>query len=458
MAGDAPGATRPDPTERRRVARLFHRAGFGATVPVIDQWAARGYMAAVDHLLDFEPFASRPAEALGRATETAAPVNEIDGFDMGTFGREWLSRMATTDHPVEEKLTLYWHGHFATAFSKVRRPRLMLAQVRLFRELAAGNFRQLAKRITADAAMLLWLDGGTNQLAAPNENYGREFMELFTLGKDRYTQDDVREAARAFTGYTVDHQGTVAYDLERHDQGEKRILGRQGNWAPLDVADLVLDHHPDGPVAAEYVATRLARFLHRADPEPDVTRAMAAAFVESHYEIKPMLRALFTRPEFSDGRMLTIKAPAEFVAGALRALDLAARPTPGNRARELDQLAAACADMGQELYNPPDVAGWKGGAAWANTATTLARYNFAARVAKMAGEDIVGSVLDAAGGEVRETPGPWMERLGLLELRPATGANLLAYMEQSEAAGTDAQTRTRGVLTVLVASPDYNLR
>ncbi|HLF40034.1 MAG TPA: DUF1800 family protein [Acidimicrobiia bacterium] len=129
-------------------------------------------------------------------------------------------------------MTLYWHGHFATAFSKVVRPRLMIAQNRLLRDLAGGRFREMCKRVTADAAMLLYLDGNTNQVAAPNENYGREFMELFTLGKDRYSQEDVRQAARAFTGYTVDNQGAVAFNPELHDAGEK-TPGNAGTWGPL---------------------------------------------------------------------------------------------------------------------------------------------------------------------------------------------------------------------------------
>lgn len=450
----------PDPAERRRVARLFHRAGFGATVAEIDGWAGQGYGAVVDHVLDFAPAAGRSDAALAGAAEAAAPGFASDGFDMNAFARQWLSRMATTDYPLEEKLTLYWHGHFATAFSKVRRANLMLGQVRLLRGMAAGNFRHLAKEVTADAAMLLWLDGNTNQLAAPNENYGREFMELFTLGQGRYRQRDVTEAARAFTGYTVDSQGVVAYNPELHDQGEKEIFGQRGNWAPLDVADLVLDRHPEGRVAAVYVANRLAAFFHRPDPEPGLVEAMAAAFAGSDYELKPMLRVLFTRPEFIDGPVLTIKSPAEFVAGTIRALDLAATPVPGTRYPELDALAAAAAAgaMGQELYNPPNVAGWKGGAAWANTATTLARYNFAAQVGRMTSDDVVGAVLALANGEVRETPGPWMHRLGLLELQPSTGAHLSRYLDESTAAGTDAQTRTRGVLTLLVASPDFNLR
>jgi uncharacterized protein (DUF1800 family) len=453
------GAVSAPEAERRRVARLFQRAGFGASVDVIDRWAVQGYAAAVEHLLAFPPAASRPDEAEVTAVVAGAPAVETRFFDLSPYQRWWLDRMATTAHPLEEKLTLYWHDHFATAFSKVKRPKLLLAQNQLLRDLAGGNFRELAKAITADAAMLIWLDGNTNQLVAPNENYGREFMELFTLGKGRYTQEDVRQAARAFTGYTTDEAGGVTYRPELHDPGEKVILGNAGPWAPLDVADIVLDRHPDGPVAAHYVAARLAAFLHHPDPEPAVVEAMAAAFAGGNFDIKPMVRALLLRPEFTDSPVLTIKSPAELVAGTIAALDLAETPTPtGQLRRGLDQLAQACGAMGQELFNPPNVSGWKGGASWANTATTLSRYNFAAQVGKLVTDDVVGAVLATAGGEPRETAGPWMHRLGLLSLMPTTASAVDRYLSDSAAAGTDAGTRARGVLTLLLASPDYNLR
>ena len=447
-------------TERRRVARLFHRAGFGASAAEIDQWAASGYAAAVDHLLAFPPAAGRADEVDVLAQEAGAPAAALDGFDMSPYQRWWLSRMAVTAHPLEEKLTLYWHGHFATAFSKVVRPKLMLRQNRLLRDLAGGSFRDMCKQVTADAAMLHYLDGNTNQLAAPNENYGREFMELFTLGKDRYTQEDVRQAARAFTGYTVDAQGNVAFNPELHDAGPKVLLGNAGPWGPLDVTDVVLDRHPEGPVAARYVAHRLAGFLYRPDPEPEVVEAMAGPFAAGGFEIKPMVRALLMRPEFMDGPSLTIKSPAELVAGALRALDLAAAPAPVARPFQegLDEFAAFCNAMGQELFNPPNVSGWKGGAAWANTATVLSRYNFSARLAELVTDDVVGGVLATAGGEPRDTAGPWMARLGLLGLIPTTEAAVGRYLDESQAAGMDPATRARGVLTVLLASPDYNLR
>jgi uncharacterized protein (DUF1800 family) len=379
---------------------------------------------------------------------------------MAPYQRWWLDRMSATRFPLEEKLTLYWHNHFATGFSKVRRPKAMLAQNRLLRDHAGGNFRELCNAITGDAAMLIWLDGSTNQKINPNENYGREFMELFTLGRDRYTQEDVRQAARAFTGYTTDGQGRPLYHPELHDDGEKTILGQTGKWGPSDVTDIVLDRHPDGPVAAHYVAARLARFLYKPDPEAEVVEAMASAFVGSNYDIKAMVKALLLRPEFSDGPGLTIKSPAEYVAGTMRLLHLTAAPAPAPQPRRngFDEIVSACNDMSQELFEPPDVSGWKGGAAWANTAATLARYNFAARIGKMVTDNAVRTVLDMAGGEPRDTAPLWMHRLGLLSLLPSTEAAIDRYLDASTAAKTDAGVRTRGVLTLLVASPDFNLR
>jgi uncharacterized protein (DUF1800 family) len=285
-------------------------------------------------------------------------------------------------------------------------------------------------------------------------------MELFTLGRDRYTQDDVRQAARAFTGYTTDGQGRALYHQELHDAGDKTILGQTGKWGPDDVADIVLDRHPDGPVAARYVAARLAGFLYKPDPEPAVVEAMAAAFLAGDYDIKAMVKALLLRPEFSDGPGLSIKSPAEYVAGALRLLHLTAAPTPAAQPRRgnVDEIVTACNDMSQELFEPPNVAGWKGGAAWANTAATLARYNFAARVGKLVTDNAVRTVLDSAGGEPRDTAPLWMHRLGLLALYPSTEAALGKYLDASTAAKTEPGVRTRGVLTLLLASPDFNLR
>ena len=456
----SPSVATPPEEERRRIARLFARAGFGASVDEINQAAANGYAGAVDALLAFPPAATRPDEVTVLSLETGAPATPSEAFAMSPYQRWWLDRMSATRFPLEEKLTLYWHNHFATGFSKVRRPKAMVAQNRLLRDHAGGNFRALCNALHGDPAMLIWLDGNTNQKIKPNENYGREFLELFTLGRDRYTQHDVAEAARAFTGYTTDGQGRALYHKELHDDGEKTILGHTGRWAPNDVTDIVLDRHPEGPVAARYVSARLASFFYKPNPEPAVVDAMAAAFLESNYDIKAMVKALLLRPEFSDGPGLTIKSPAEYIAGTMRLLHLTGAPVFANQPRRngLDEIAGASGDMGQELFEPPDVSGWKGGAVWANTAATLARYNFSARIGKMVTDNAVRTVLDTAGGEPRDTAPLWMHRLGLLALLPSTEAALNRYLDASLAAKADAGTRTRGVLTLLLASPDFNLR
>jgi uncharacterized protein (DUF1800 family) len=302
--------------------------------------------------------------------------------------------------------------------------------------------------------MLVWLDGGENQRNEINENYGREFMELFTLGRDRYSQRDVVEAARAFTGYRVDGAGRVTLQTDLHDEGVKTFLQQRGRWSATDITDIVLDRHPDGPVAAGYVAHRIATFFHGTSPERGVVEAMAASFrAGSRYDIRAMVRTLLLRPEFANGSRTAIKSPAEVVAGAIRALGL---DRPASQTADLDKLAAASSEMGQQLFNPPDVSGWKGGANWANTATLLARYNFAALAAQQTSQQLVQAIVDGSSGVPRATAQPWMDRLGLLSLSPQTQRGINEYLKRDKP--VDETTLARGVLTLLLASPEFNLR
>lgn len=465
MAG---AAAVPDPLVRRRVARLFARAGFGASTAEVDTWAERGYVAAVDQLLDFAPASQRADQVEPLGWQGAGHALDTF-FENPTYHQAWwLGRMASTPHPLEERLTLHLHDHFSTAYSKVVRLGLMMIQNRTLREHAGGSFRALLQAITQDPAMLWWLDGDVNRAGKINENYGREFLELFTLGRARmvdgrpianYTQQDVFEAARAFTGFTTDRLATSKFNAARHDGGTKTILGHTGRWGPNDVIDIVLDRHPAGNVAASHIARRLAISFHHPDPEPALVDAMATALSATKtYEIKPMVRTMLLHPAFTDGPRRTIKAPAEVVAGAVKALG---QGTPGTNPRAfqaLQELAGLCAAMGQQLFNPPDVSGWRGGAAWANTATALARYNLAARLSRLAGDDQIARTLDQARGVPRATTSTWMQRLGLLELSPRTQAAIDAYLREATSKNPDPATTARGVLTLLIASPDYNLR
>jgi uncharacterized protein (DUF1800 family) len=369
--------------------------------------------------------------------------------------------MATTQYPLEEKLTLYWHGHFATSFHKNGLAGAMLTQNRMLRENAAGDFRQMCYLVTADVAMLYWLDNAWNRVGHTNENYARELMELFTLGRDNYTQTDVTEVARAMTGYQVSGY-SAKFNPLWHDQGLKTILGNgPANFGPTDVIDLILDHHPQGHIAAQYVAQRLASFIHRPNPSATLVQAMAQSFTgaaRQPYPIKSMLRTLLMSSDFMNDTLVGIKSPAEFVAGAIAQLSMASDPTVGLNTSSSTEWADASASMGQELFAPPNVAGWKGGAAWANTAGALARYNFAARLASETNASTVQSVLDQANNVPRSTAGPWMNRLGLVSLSAQTQQGLDQYVKAATAAKDSAATITRGVLTLLLASPDYMLR
>jgi uncharacterized protein (DUF1800 family) len=461
--------------DRHRVARLFARAAFGATSTEIDTWTARGYSATVDHLLSFAPAGGRVDDLEVEGIAEAGQLADQPGYysypvDITQFQGWWLNRMATSRYPLEEKLTLYWHGHFATAYSKVLQYAPMLRQNKTLRDGAGGSFRDLAKAVTSDPAMLVYLDGWLSTQDRPNENYAREFFELFSLGHNNgYTQPDIHEAARAFTGLTLNDIGQGHFYPTLHDAGLKTILGNTGAWLPLDVVDIALDRHPQGPVAAAYVARRMAEFFHHPNPEAEVVQAMASAFVASGYQVKPMLRALFLHPDFTDGVTLTQRSPAEIVATTMRAfnlgLTLQTAATAAAYAQEFltygqsfDIYGAAAQQMGQALFNPVNVAGWKGGTAWSNTATVIARYNWAATVAGMVTGDAVDQVLSAAGHDPAQTAGPWMAQLGVPDLRADTQAAIAQWASDAASAGDDASTVARGVLLLVLASPDFATR
>ncbi|MGB2939796.1 MAG: DUF1800 domain-containing protein [Candidatus Dormiibacterota bacterium] len=441
----------PSAADLRRVARLFFRAGFGASRDEIQSWASLGYRATVDHLLGFLPANLR---LLDSPDLKFASTRQMNG-QLGQAQAWWLQTMANANHPLEEKLTLFWHGHFATANNKVDNVGMMLDQNRLFRDNAAGDFRKLCKLVTSDPAMLIWLDGDSNRVGGPNENYAREFMELFTLGRARFSQNDVRDAARALTGWVVNQSTNKAYFVPAyHDNGAKVILGQSGNFAPADLTDIVLDRHPDGPVAANFLATRMASFFHHPNPEPAVVSAMAqslgAGGARAPRNIKDMLRTLFLRPEFMDGAAQTIKSPAELVAGTMRALQLQG---------QAGQLAAKLRGLGQDLFNPPNVGGWPGGVGWANSATALARYNFAAQAATMVSSSTMNSLLGQVTSLVAGPSEPVqasMDLLGMLELSSQTSGAIDSYV--ATAHGDSGDKVMRGVLTLLLASPEYNLR
>jgi hypothetical protein len=361
--------SRSEPWDLARVAHLHRRAGFLASWGILQRDLKDGPEASIARILEGEPQSldgtpslefERLSDALARGPGAAGGVTGLQAA--------WLYRMVYTPYPLRERMTLFWHDHFATSIEKVGDPNLMRQQNDLLRRLALGSFAELLRSMARDPAMLVWLDATSNKKTHPNENYAREVMELFTLGRGQYTETDIREAARAFTGTFV-VRGRYRHDPREFDEGEKTILGHTGHHDGDAVAQILLDQ----PSCARFLARKLfALFISDVDaPSDALIEPIAAAYRESSYDsmvpVEMILRSrLFFDPVM---RRRRVKSPVELSVGTIRALEVLS-PTVST-----GTLAQDCAGMGQGLFVPPSVAGWDGGPVWINTTTMLARSN-----------------------------------------------------------------------------------
>jgi uncharacterized protein (DUF1800 family) len=364
---------RDDPWDLGKVAHLHRRAGFGATRAELARDLEAGPTASVGRLLDPPGPSSQERERLDwlragveNSAGTEARVERLKAY--------WLYRIIYGPDPLREKLTLFWHGLFATSNRKVQNVDRMLAQNELFRRSALGDFRELAAATLVDPAMLVWLDGVGNPKERPNENLAREFLELFTLGVGHYTEADVREAARALTGWVKDGEegdygAAIRFDVARFDGGSKTFLGRTGPWKPADIARIALEQ----PAAAEHLAGKLYRFFVRDDvePGPDLIRPLADRIRARGFSVREAMgMVLRSRHFYAAGvRRHLIKGPVEFTAGLVRMLEV-----PRGRL-DLTTVSLLCDRQGQSLFHPPNVKGWDGGRSWVSSATLLARSN-----------------------------------------------------------------------------------
>ena len=282
----------------------------------------------------------------------------------------WLDRMVRTPRPLEEKLTLFWHGHFATSEEKLRDYRKIALQIKTLRAHATGNFGELLVAVAKDPAMLVLLDAAQNVKGAPNENFGREVMELFTMGVGNYSEDDIREAARAFTGWGNDDLRFVI-DAEKHDAGSKRFLGREGNFTGEDILAIILEQKQ----TAIYIATKLYRFFVREEISPAFAETLGNLLRDNRYEIAPFLRTIFLSEDFySEPSVAThIKSPTELIVSTYRKLGL--RELPG-----IPDPYTVSKTLGQILLYPPTVAGWSQGRSWITPGLLFERANFAREV------------------------------------------------------------------------------
>jgi uncharacterized protein (DUF1800 family) len=279
----------------------------------------------------------------------------------------WIGEMLATPSPLTERMTLFWHNHFATSQQKVKANQLMYRQNVLLRQYALGNFGTLLHAVAKDPAMLIYLDGATSRKGEPNENFAREVMELFTLGEGHYEEHDIKEAARAFTGWSIDpNNGQFLFRHLLHDNGTKSILGQTGNFDGDAVLDILLRQ----PATAEFITRKLWREFISPVPDERLVRDFAAVFRANRYEVKPLLRAMLTSDAFyaQANRGTLVKSPVELVVGTLGAFDF--------RPDDLRPAAVMVAFLGQNLFSPPNVKGWPGGEEWINSATLLGRKRF----------------------------------------------------------------------------------
>jgi hypothetical protein len=354
------------PWDAAWAAHLYRRAAFGASPAVIERAVKDGYPATLDRLLRGSP---------GFEEFDALFADSGKGANLPCW---WLVRMLYGGFPLREKLALFWHNHFATSTAKVPSEQ-MLRQNELFRRHALSSFRTLLLEVSRDPAMLIWLDSNRNVKAHPNENFAREVMELFSLGVGNYSEEDVREAARAFTGWhTNSKQTEFAFNTDQHDQGVKSILGRTGNCDGMDVIRFLLED----PATARLLAGKLYRdFVSEVEPPAALLEPLADRFRGADYDIADLVRCMLSsRLFFSEHAYLKrISSPVEF---ALRTVQSAwSGPiAPSNIATHLTA-------MGQTLFAPPNVKGWPSGRAWLNDATMLARNNFAEWATIQAGAD-----------------------------------------------------------------------
>jgi uncharacterized protein (DUF1800 family) len=432
-----------DSGERSSIAHLLRRTGFGPTASEVDAAASAGYEATVSDLTDFG--AADPADAIPPPPLVAAPparnlttaqrqaLLHQRQTDLVALTGWWLRRMAVTAHPLREKLTWFWHGHFATSVQKVQRVDLMATQNALFRSMAAGNFEALTQAVAKDPAMMIWLDTITDVAAHPNENFARECMELFTLGIGKYSEDDVKEAARAFTGWKFNPRTGAFVIVDRqHDTGMKTVLGQSGAWGGDDVVHILTS----SAASARFVTSRLwSHFAYPVTPADAVVSDLAPGYAADH-DIGRLVRSILLHPEFTSTTARTglVKQPVEWLMGVVRALGLPAGDT---------RLVTALRALGQEPFVPPNVGGWPQNEYWLTTASMLTRLRVATIMVTGAPESAIASVTAAAVGD-----------------RVDAVAHLLsvsAWSATTAAALARTASDPRHLVTLALVAPEYTL-
>ena len=431
-------------------AHLYRRAGFGATWGELGQAMAGTPAAAVERLVH----GGEGSEAFEKHLIDSAR-SLLSGSKIENLAGWWLYGMLNAPRPLHERMTLFWHGHFATSFAKVRHAELIFQQHQVLRRHALGRFGDMLTAIARDPAMLLWLDSATNRRSHPNENFAREVMELFCLGLGNYSEDDIREAARAFTGWEVRHK-QFTFNRYQYDDGLKTVLGKTGRWSGDDVLAILLEH----PATARFLTTKLFRHFITETEEPParLIEPLADEYRRRDYDTAWLLQSMLGSKLFFSplARRQKIKAPVELAVGLLRGLE---------GTTNYFRLARDVATLGQALFEPPTVKGWNGGREWLHSAAMVGRLNLV--WALVSGTDPeYGTKCDVAALLARQgidSPPAAIERLSLLLLGEAPPSTLQVKLA-AVATGPDGQDRLNTdrlryarLVQALAALPEFQL-
>ncbi len=489
------------------MAHLLRRAAFGATRVELEQYVSKGYDTVLEEMLNPRVQMRMPDDLIRRY--------HVDQSELRIYapgGGNWLFRMITTSDPLREKVALFWHRVFATGVSKLTQTKVVLDQVEMFRQYGMGSFRELLLQISKNPAMILWLDNQDNHKDSINENYGRELLELFSMGAGNYTEHDIKESSRAFTGWTIANadymvlrmQSDAAWPYNRidwyfeyrpedHDDGEKTFLGETGRFNGEEIIDIICKQ----PATARFVSRMLYHHFVADEPpvphwplvpprDPEAIQVLSDAYFESNYNIGHMLRVLFTSEFFKseDVRLARVKSPVEMVAGAYRFTGGFQYPEadgfkPDGSGPALGQellnpnfsyeSSGASTAMGQYLLSPPSVEGWYGGADWINTGAMVERINFASRrfgdTDKPGLRSIIDAVKSKAGGRSISPEAlvdTCLDQLCMFDVSEATRKELIDYARKwgnlefsNGSKAAEAEKNTVAMLQLIVTSREY---
>ncbi len=442
-----------EPWDLKKVGHLYRRAGFGATHAAMQKALADGPAKTIDALLaggtvDDEFETTSAFMVSERSLPAGAPTRQLAAW--------WLYRMMHSPHPLREKLALFWHNHFATSNVKVANARYMLGQYRTIHTHALASFADLLQAMTVDPAMMVWLDTVESKKGMPNENYARELMELFSLGIGHYTEADIREAAKAFTGYGI-QKGKCVFTARNHDGSLKRVFGTRSAYKAEGIVGLCLKQE----ACAKFIVGKLCTFFISDTTPPDAAAidALAAEYRRSGYDTATIVSTILRSERFFKSYRQKVKSPVEFAVGIVRALEGNVGPLP---------LAEALEGLGQVLFEPPSVKGWDGGTAWLNAQSLLFRQNLALAITST-DDSRFGRRCDPAAVLDKRSDGEALDHLLVLFLQgdvpAASRVKLTSYLKTSKSlnappfwSADDVQNHRLRSLTHLVLSlPEYQL-